>query len=199
MQTNDWRGPNSYLVVEDDTFDRNLMRRCIGRDRPDLDLFEVSTLGSARRFLEQSRPDMIVLDHFLPDGEGASFARELQSHGTWSDTLICVVTSADPSTLDTAHVPVIAKHDLTPQSLWALVDVFLAERNFDPDTDVGRAISDFGDTVQAGLASNVSRMLRTLRRARATARRSIPRAAMNDLDALEDMLMTLSETVDRRH
>ncbi|WP_425070720.1 response regulator [Sagittula sp. S175] len=189
--------PGSCLVVDDNSFDRCLVRRCLGRDRPELELFEVDSIGAARAFLTRRTPDMILLDHRLPDGQGASFARELRMNATLDDTIICVVTNADTRLLD-PDVPAMSKEDLTPQTLWSLVDDFLEERRVAQGTVAGKLVSDFGGVVQDNMSGAVARMLRTLRRARTAARRSIPRAAMNDLDQLEEMLLALSEVAERR-
>lgn len=162
-----------------------------------MELFEVDSIGAARAFLTRRTPDMILLDHRLPDGQGASFARELRMNATLDDTIICVVTNADTRLLD-PDVPAMSKEDLTPQTLWSLVDDFLEERRVAQGTVAGKLVSDFGGVVQDNMSGAVARMLRTLRRARTAARRSIPRAAMNDLDQLEEMLLALSEVAERR-
>ncbi|WP_183967245.1 response regulator [Sagittula marina] len=191
------QGPGTCLVVDDNSFDRCMLRRCLGRDRPDLELFEVDCLAGARAFLTRRAPDMILLDHRLPDGQGASFARELKKDERLSNTLLCVVTNADPRLLD-PDVLAMSKDDLTPQALWTLIDGFLAEGKAADREHPPTWVAEVNAAAQENLAGAVSRMLRTLRRARSTSRRSIPSAAMSDLDSLEEMLLAFSEVVERR-
>lgn len=182
------------LVVDDDTFDRCLVRRCIGRDRPDLDLFECDTISSARDFLSEQQPDLILLDHRLPDGEGAEFAKELRADARLDNTMICLVTNADTRMFDPS-ITALSKDALTPQSLWDIVEAFLAERQITRSSSERRLVEEFGNSVQDNMAPVVSRMIRTLRSAKIRARRTIPRAALNDLEKLEEMLLALSEVM----
>lgn len=181
------------LVVDDNSFDRCMLRRCLGRDRPGLDLHEVDSIGAARAFLTRRTPDLILLDHRLPDGQGASFARELRAESRMSDVAIFVVTSADTRLLD-PDVPAMSKDNLTPQGIWAMVDDFLAQRSLATTTPEAALVEAFGGAMQDSISVALARMLRTLRRAKTAARRSIPTAAMNDLDQLEEMLLALSDT-----
>ncbi len=182
------------LVVDDDSFDRRMVRRCIGRDRPDLDLYECETISAARDFLMRQRPDVILLDHRLPDGQGADFALELRGDRRLDDTMICVVTNSDTRLLDPA-IPAMSKDALTPQSIWGMVEAFLAERHVARSTPEGRLVEEFSGSMQVTMAPAVSRMIRTLRSAKIRSRRSIPRAALNDLERLEEMLLAFSEVV----
>jgi CheY-like chemotaxis protein len=184
------------LVVDDDSFDRNMMRRCLGRDRPGMTLHACDTITAARGVLARTRPDVILLDHRLPDGEGAGFAAELRADPTLEDTMICVVTHTDLRQMDPA-VPVLSKAALSPQSIRALVEAFLAERRIARGSADARLVSAFGGHVQDNTAPAVSRMMRVLRSARQQSRRSIPRAAMQDLDTLEEMLLAFSDTLRR--
>lgn len=201
------QGVASCLLVDDNTFDRCMLRRCLARERPGLQLFEAETIGGARDVLTRRTPDLILLDHRLPDGQGASLARELRADPTFDRTLICVVSNTDPRLLD-PEVLAVSKDDLTPSGLWSLLDAFQRDR----DAEEAEEGAGAGAVQEAGLAGRiavdaeaaeamsaaVSRMLRTLRRARTSARRVLPRDARNDLEKLEEMLLAFSEMVERR-
>jgi CheY-like chemotaxis protein len=70
-----------------------------------------TTLGQVREALDESRPDVMVLDDDLPDGRGGDLARELRSDPATRDIHVVVCTAADVRrrTEISAFVPVIAK------------------------------------------------------------------------------------------
>lgn len=187
---------SSCLVVDDDTFDRHMITRCVARDRPDLRMYECSTLTEARAFLDQERADLILLDSCMPDGEGAAFARELRQDRRMQDSLICVITGDDPRRLDSGIVA-LSKDHLTTRSIWDMVSGFLEEREILRGSEGGQLVSDFGDSLGKDLAPVMSRMLRRLRMARARVARRDPQQALDELDRLEEMLLALSDTVER--
>ena len=76
------------LVVEDDAGIRSLMQSSLG-----VEGFEVQTavsVSEARALLRHSRPDVLLLDLGLPDGEGVELVRELRQR----DSLPILVVSA---------------------------------------------------------------------------------------------------------
>ncbi|MBP0481784.1 response regulator [Sagittula salina] len=190
--------PGSCLVVDDDSFDRRLLRRCLGRDRSDMETFEVENIAAARAFLAERTPDLILLDHRLPDGLGADFARELRADPALSETMVCVITSIDTRLLD-PDVPSLSKDSLTPQSLHGMIERFLAERRVADGSEARQLVTEFGGELQDSMSRATARMLLLLRRVKSTSRRKLPRATMNDLEQLEDMLLTFSELSARRN
>ena len=76
------------LVVEDDAGIRSLMQSSLG-----VEGFDVQTavsVSEARALLRHSRPDVMLLDLGLPDGEGVELVRELRQR----DSLPILVVSA---------------------------------------------------------------------------------------------------------
>jgi len=65
------------LIVEDDEFDRMLMRRVFKQLQVDAHLHFVGTLFAARDQLETYKIDLIFLDNMLPDGRGLDFLLEI--------------------------------------------------------------------------------------------------------------------------
>ncbi len=190
------RQVDSCLVVDDDHFDRMLLRRCLGRDRPHLRIDERASLTAARDYLACNRADLIVLDHRLPDGKGAEFAAELRRDETLRDTMICVVTSQDIKALDAA-VPALSKDGLDSRTLWSLVGEYLSICDIASGSGEALAVRGFGEAMQDRLAPQLSRMLRLLRSARAGFGKAAPRQTEAELERLEATILSLSDWVDQ--
>lgn len=186
------RSVDSCLLVEDDKFDRMMLRRCLAQDRPDLRIHECGSLQAARDYLAQDAPDLIVLDNRLPDGRGAEFAAELRADRRMREVMICVVTNDDPISLDPA-VPTLSKDEVTSRTLWDMAGEYLSLCAIAKGSDMAQAVEGFGGAVQSRLAPGVARMLRTLRLARARLGDRAPGGAMDELDKLEAMLLAMSE------
>ncbi|MBN7784029.1 response regulator [Ponticoccus gilvus] len=186
------RQVDSCLVVDDDHFDRMLLRRCLGRDRPHLRIDERSSLTAARDYLARNRADLIVLDHRLPDGRGAEFAAELRRDETLRDTMICVVTSQDIQALD-AVVPALSKDRLDSRALWSLVGEYLSICDIASGSGEALAVAGLGEAMQDRLAPQLSRMLRLLRSARAGLGKAAPRQTEAELERLEATILSLSD------
>jgi DNA-binding NtrC family response regulator len=65
---------STLLVVDDEPAARFAIAKVF---RSDYRLVEAGTLAEARERLESDRPDLILLDYNLPDGDGLSFLREI--------------------------------------------------------------------------------------------------------------------------
>lgn len=71
------------LLIDDDEASRYLVRRWLGsRFR----VAEASSVAEARRFLDTERPDFVVLDLQLPDGDGQEVLALLEQKG-WRDSV----------------------------------------------------------------------------------------------------------------
>jgi DNA-binding response OmpR family regulator len=66
------------LVVEDDSASHDVLRRIL--DRKGYDVLSAMTVSGALALLER-RPDAIVLDLMLPDGDGETVLRKVRSDG----------------------------------------------------------------------------------------------------------------------
>jgi CheY-like chemotaxis protein len=82
------------LIVEDDPENRLAYEETLRIEG--FRTASASTIADARRLLRDVRPAAILLDHVLPDGDGAALARELKRDG--ADTAIVLVTGMDPVT-----------------------------------------------------------------------------------------------------
>ncbi len=83
------------LVVEDDRGLRDLYRTSLGLAGFDVHVSEDGL--AALRYLEDHRPDLIVLDLDLPKIPGATLHSELRVHPRTRPIPVVVVTGMDPS------------------------------------------------------------------------------------------------------
>jgi len=88
--------PRSVLIVDDDVAFRDLIRRLL----TNLDLVVVADVGTVAEALaaaEALRPDAVLVDVGLPDGDGIALAGRL-SEMEWVPRV--VLTSTDPAAAD---------------------------------------------------------------------------------------------------
>lgn len=78
-------------LIEDDAGIADALRDFLGGRGCGVALF--GTLAAARRALTGARPDVILLDWNLPDGEGAAFCRELRAQDAQLPVLLLTVRS----------------------------------------------------------------------------------------------------------
>lgn len=81
------------LVVDDADLVRTTLLALLRRVGHEVRL--ASSVAEARRGMVGWIPDVVVLDHRLPDGDGIAFARELRDHPELA-ALRIVVMSGDP-------------------------------------------------------------------------------------------------------
>ncbi len=186
------RKVETCLVVDDDPFDRRMLRRCMEKDKPDMSLLECDTIEGARQILGSVRPDLILLDHRMPDGNGADFARELRQNKDLRDTMICLVTNGDLTAI-APTVPALSKEELTSRTIWDMVLDFVDVCEMTKSDEAVRAVEEFGEAVQKQMAPVLSRLIRSTRAARAKFGAHASEVGHDELDRLEDMLLTLSE------
>lgn len=80
------------LVVDDDPLITRLLE--VRLTTPGRRVASTSSLESARQFLSQSKPDLILLDLFLPDGDGRSLLTEIRHQEATADTPVIVISGA---------------------------------------------------------------------------------------------------------
>ena len=86
------------LVVDDDAELRDLLVRALERDG-----HVVRACGAmlaARRVLAEEKPDLVVLDYQLPDGDGIAFCRELRANNNPVPVLMLTAHSEVPNRID---------------------------------------------------------------------------------------------------
>ncbi|GIU92104.1 MAG: hypothetical protein KatS3mg011_1010 [Acidimicrobiia bacterium] len=129
---------HSVLVVDDDPLILRLLElRLTGPDRT---VVTAATLAEARAALRARRPDLVVLDLFLPDGDGRTLLAELRaSEDTWHVPVV-VVSGASARTarleVEAMGADVYLSKPFDPNALSAVVASLLERR---PEARQGRA------------------------------------------------------------
>lgn len=83
------------LVVDDDTF----LRMLVSVEIPDAELLEASRADEAYEIARREKPDAVLLDLRLPDGDGIDLLRKLRQTPPLAQTPILVITAGH----DEAH------------------------------------------------------------------------------------------------
>lgn len=86
-------GGEWVLVVEDDEAAR--LMTGVTLERAGYQIMEAGDCATAREKFSERRPDIILLDALLPDGDGFSFCQEIQNSPGGSDIPIAMVTGLD--------------------------------------------------------------------------------------------------------
>ncbi len=84
MSSNPVTEPNSIhvLLVEDDPSHVELIRRSFTEVRRKVRVSATQSLQAAKEFLRTERPDILFVDHLLPDGDGIELLTDLSSVST---------------------------------------------------------------------------------------------------------------------
>lgn len=90
LQTGEWIDPERLLIVEDDDALRETLAHTLGTICRDVRT--ASTLADAFREAGNAKPDLIVLDLGLPDGDGAELVTRLRA---LTDVPIIVLSGRD--------------------------------------------------------------------------------------------------------
>ena len=80
------------LIVEDSTFDQQMMARVVHRSQPGMLTEFAPSLRTARVALASRNVSLILLDNNLPDGVGANFALELAAETRLSQIPVIIVS-----------------------------------------------------------------------------------------------------------
>jgi CheY-like chemotaxis protein len=113
----------SVLVVDDDPIFRGLARRMLSAGGLVV-VAEADTVAAAMEVVEALRPDAVLVDVGLPDGDGITLAHHLSSL-PWRPRVL--LTSTDPDAASSADVRwsgaggFVAKHELPNAPLQTLL------------------------------------------------------------------------------
>jgi DNA-binding NarL/FixJ family response regulator len=81
------------LLVEDNHVFRCALKETLSERFPTAEIFEAAELKTAQRLLEDRRPDLVIMDIRMPDGDAISFSENLLKH--LPDLKIIILTSFD--------------------------------------------------------------------------------------------------------
>lgn len=77
------------LVVDDDPY----LRMLLSIEVPEIDVLESSTMGEAFEVAVAERPDAILVDRTLTDGDGLELVGRLRAHAPLRETPIMLITA----------------------------------------------------------------------------------------------------------
>jgi DNA-binding response OmpR family regulator len=83
----------SVLVIDDDPLITRLLEARL--TTPGRRVTSMASLQAARQYLMQSSPDLILLDLFLPDGDGRTLLRDLRHDERTAGIPVIVISAAD--------------------------------------------------------------------------------------------------------
>lgn len=115
------------LVLDDLQFDRLLVRRVCERMGMDLVIDEANSLRELAHRLTRRTYDLILIDHWLPDGDGLTALRMVQDNPENCHTITIIVTrDANPSLASAALKrgcsDYFEKDLLSPQALQSAIE-----------------------------------------------------------------------------
>ena len=84
--------PLRCLLMDDNGFDRRVLRRVAEGSRYEIDMVETAGIAETRAALAGRTADLLLLDYRVPDGDGIAFARELRRDSRHAATPVVVVT-----------------------------------------------------------------------------------------------------------
>ena len=86
------RNTELCLIVDDQEFDRRMMRRVLAKHCPEVPLMVARDLKEARERLRDNRVSIVFLDNALPDGMGVDFVREMANDESLKRVPVVIVS-----------------------------------------------------------------------------------------------------------
>ncbi|MFT2017796.1 response regulator [Streptomyces sp. 796.1] len=144
------RGPIRVLVVEDDTLAADAHALYVGRIPGFTVVGTVHSAGAARRRLERSAVDLLLLDLYLPDGHGLRLLRTLRAGGHGVD-VIAVTSARDLAVVREGVSLGVVQYVLKPFTFATLRERLVRYAEFRATVTVGEASGQ--DEVDRALAA----------------------------------------------
>jgi CheY-like chemotaxis protein len=94
--------PTCVLLVEDDAVQRERMRGWL--EGPQWTVREAENGREALKSIQESKPDVILLDLMMPEMDGFAVVAALQKDAGWRDIPVIVITSLDLDAKDRARL-----------------------------------------------------------------------------------------------
>lgn len=189
---------STYVLVEDNDFDRVQLKRIVLKEDPAANVVEFSNLTDVRNYLKDGKADYILLDNKLPDGVGSDYAKELANDERHSEVPIVMVSDDHLAEFGdvlarNGRTAMLPKDDLSPSALKKIVEKFLVEEVSKADAqdlEASRLILEtFSKQIGEQMLTPLSRALRLTRSAKLTAGSSNPQRLIDTLSSLENTLI----------
>ncbi|MFK7878645.1 response regulator [Roseobacter sp.] len=124
---NSGKATKTCLVVEDNVFDQERIKRIMDKSFQGVFVAMASTIEAARQHMERYQTSIILLDNNLPDGTGANFAIELAENPEFAKIPIVMVSDwPTPFMFDKAQsagvIHVVNKSDFGARYIHAAFD-----------------------------------------------------------------------------
>lgn len=84
------RQKKTVLVVDDDTFQRNVLKKLLRSEKFDVEMAENGV--QALEMLQQSQPDLVLLDLLMPGMNGLEVMQRIRQHPTLSQVPVVVIS-----------------------------------------------------------------------------------------------------------
>jgi adenylate cyclase len=94
--------PTRVLLVEDDAVQRERMREWL--EGPQWTVREAENGREALKRIQESKPDVILLDLMMPEMDGFAVVAALQKEAAWRDIPVIVITARDLDAKDRARL-----------------------------------------------------------------------------------------------
>jgi len=136
--------PHTVVIVEDEPHIRRFVRTALEAQR--WNVFEAGTVAQGLIEAGTRRPDLVILDLGLPDGNGVDFLRDLRA---WSKVAVIVLSARTDETDKIAALDAGADDYITkPFGVGELMArVRVALRRGQSSSEAGTATFSFGDVV----------------------------------------------------
>ncbi|HNR14581.1 MAG TPA: response regulator transcription factor [Thermodesulfobacteriota bacterium] len=119
----------STLLIDNDLSFREAFRDGLLALIPDLHIEEVADGQSARSIIDQNRPDVIIVDLFLPAENGLSLTRWIKEHNPSTKVIILSTSSMPTHMVEAAQAGAecfITKGSLTLTEIGKLIHALMA-------------------------------------------------------------------------
>lgn len=123
----------SCLVIDDNSFDRKILRHAAERCSLDLKLSEVADISSAKEVLSTKKFDCVLLDFRLPDGDGLTFAERFLATEDSSPVIMLTGQGNEQIAREAFQLGIhdyLSKDNLTSKTLDHVIVNALARRKF---------------------------------------------------------------------
>jgi signal transduction histidine kinase/CheY-like chemotaxis protein len=123
--------PTRVLLVEDDAVQRERMRGWL--EGPQWTVREAENGREALKRIQESKPDVILLDLMMPEMDGFAVVAALQKEAGWRDIPVIVITSLDLDAKDRARLnsgvqSVLVKETFRPADLVERIRRFVQKK-----------------------------------------------------------------------